>query len=480
MDVTSTVRVPTLAMLFVVDKSGSMEVAPGSGVPKLEIVKEAVLSSIEIMNPYHLVGLISFDAAVERTVPITRAAEQERIAMDVARLRSGGGTVLAAALEDTEQMLQDVEASTKHVIVLSDGLSRDADFRALSRSLARQGITVSTVSIGADANKRLMELIAAEGGGRYYHTDDTSRVPRIFTQETSIVARNVVVEEAFFPAGRADHALLAGIPLNELPALDGFVMTYPKSSARQLMDASQGHPLLATWQYGLGRSVAFTSSIDGRWGRAWAEWELLPRLAAQVVDWVRRPAYSGDISARVVRDGSAGRVVVDVTEGRARYVNGAIMTAALSRPDGTDQNVRLTQVGPGRYVGDVELTGAGVHVLSVAGSLPEDAAQSDGSFTPRIGPSVVPVAVPYPPEYANLRGDPSFLRGLAGLGDGVLASLGEGSFPQENLARVETTNAEPRPLWRHLLIAAAVLFAAEIVIKVVRERGPRGGRSRAP
>ncbi|MFW5785605.1 MAG: VWA domain-containing protein [bacterium] len=472
MDVTSTVRVPTLAMLFLVDKSGSMEVSPGTGVPKLEIVKEAVLSSIEIMNPYHLVGLISFDAAAERTIPITRVAERERIATDVARLRSGGGTVLATALEEAKYALQEVEASTKHVIILSDGLTRDADFRRLARELADQGITVSTVSIGTDANKRIMEMIAGEGGGRYYHTDDTSRVPRIFTQETSIVARNVIVEEAFFPTGRAEHALLSGIPVNELPALDGFVMTYPKNSARQLMDASQGHPLLATWQYGLGRAVAFTSGVDGRWGRSWAEWELLPRFAGQIVDWVQRPAYTGEVSARVTREGSTGRVAVDVTEGRARYVNDAVMTAALSRPDGTDQNVQLNQAGPGRYVGEVELAEAGVHVLSVAGSPREAAAPRGETSAPRIGPSVLPVTVPYPAEYAALRGAPSFLQGVATLGDGVLVSLSERGFPHRDLPRVRTSDAEPRPIWPLLVVAAAVLFVVEIVVRVVRNHEP--------
>ena len=473
MDVTSTVRVPTLAMLFVVDKSGSMEASPGTGVSKLDVVKEAVLSSVEIMNPYHLIGLISFDASVERTVPITRAARREGIARDVARLRSGGGTVLATAMEEAMTVLKDVEASTKHVIVLSDGLTRDANFRGLSRSLVEEGITVSTVSIGSDANKRLMRMISTEGGGRYYHTDDLSRIPRIFTEETSIVARNVVVEEAFFPTSKAEDPLLSGIPRDRLPALDGFVMTYPKDSARQLMDASQGHPLLATWQYGLGRAAAFTSSIDGRWGATWADWELLPRFAGQLVNWVQRPAYPGAVSARVVRSGTTGNVQVEVTDGDSRYVNGAIVTAALARPDGRDQQIQLTQVGPGRYTGKVDLADAGVHVLSVAGSTASTTGTeaAAGEAPGRIGPAVFPVSVPYPREYADLEPRPEFLEALAQLGGGVAVPVTQERFPHHDLPRVRSEAAEPRQMWQPLVILAALLFVSEIVVRIVRRRG---------
>lgn len=472
MDVTSTVRVPTLAMLFLVDKSGSMEASPGRSVAKLDIVKEAVLSSVEIMNPYHLVGLISFDADVERTVPITRAAERESIALDVARLRSGGGTVLATAMEEARAALQEVEAANKHVIILSDGLTRDADFRRLSRNLAADGVTVSTVSIGTDANRRLMEMIAAEGSGRSYHSDDTSRIPRIFTRETSIVARNVIVEEAFFPAGRSNSPLLAGIPLDRLPALEGFVLSYPKNSTRQLMDAAQGQPLLATWQYGLGRAAAFTSSIDGRWGARWAEWELLPRFAGQLVSWVQRPAYGGDISAALDRQGRSARLTVDVTDGGSRYVDGAIMRAALSRPDGTDQQVILDQVAPGRYEADMELGSEGVHILTVAGS--RAAEQGDGTAAGgeelRIGPEVIPVSVPYPAEYGDLEPRPGLLDTVAAIGDGVSVSLSRQSFPQEDLPRIRSANAQPRRLWPVLLVLASLLFVGDILLKILRER----------
>jgi hypothetical protein len=248
------------------------------------------------------------------------------------------------------------------------------------------------------------------------------------------------------------------------------------------MDASQGHPLLATWQYGLGRAAAFTSSIDGRWGSSWAGWELLPRFAGQLVDWVQRPAYAGSVNATVNRSGSKGHVQVQVTDGASRYVNGAVMTAALARPDGRDQQIQLIQVGPGRYTGELELADDGIHVLSVAGTAPApadtastasgaDASGGADGAQGRIGPALFPVSVPYPREYADLEPKPEFLEAIAQLGGGVAVPATVQRFPHDDLPRVRSEAAEPRQMWQPLLILAAVLFVGEIVVRIIRRRG---------
>ncbi|MFP4536324.1 MAG: VWA domain-containing protein, partial [Spirochaetaceae bacterium] len=331
-DITSTVQLPTLAMVFVVDKSGSMGNS-GGGASKLDIVKEALLSSVEVMHPNQLVGLLSFDADVEWSVPITRAAEREEILRNVVRLSEGGGTVLGAAMREAARSLDTVEAATKHLIILSDGLTREADFIALTRRLRTLGATVSTVSIGRDADKALLESIAREGFGRYYHTDDTTGIPRIFTEETSVVARNVVVEETFFPRTSDSGEILSGIPESSIPPLRGFVMTYPKSTARQLMNAPEGQPLLTVWQYGLGRSAAFTSSVDGLWGGAWSRWELLPRLAGQLVRWTSRPTGAGEVElVHAWKESGILVLTARVRDVNGRGRNGLALQAIVNGP----------------------------------------------------------------------------------------------------------------------------------------------------
>ena len=83
--------------------------------------------------------------------------------------------------------------------MLSDGLTDKADFQALVAKMARDGITVSTVSIGSDADVKLMAEIAKEGKGRGYVALDPQTIPQIFTTETLLISRDLLIEKPVAP-----------------------------------------------------------------------------------------------------------------------------------------------------------------------------------------------------------------------------------------------------------------------------------------
>ena len=456
-DITSKVQVPTLAMIFVVDKSGSMGNS-GGRASKLDIVKEALLSSVEVMHPNQLVGLLSFDADVEWSVPITRAAEREQILRNVARLREGGGTILGAAMHEAAGALEEVEAATKHLIILSDGLTREADFIALTRRLRTLGATVSTVSIGRDADKGLLESIAREGTGRYYHTDDTTGIPRIFTEETSIVARNVVVEETFFPGTTGEGGVLAGIPENSIPPLRGFVMTYPKGSARQLMHAPEGQPLLAVWQYGLGRSAAFTSSIDGLWGGAWSSWELLPRLAGQLVNWTSRSSASEDVQlTHQWRESNLLELTAKLRNADGTGRNGLTLTAIVNGPGETRQTLEMEQFAPGQYSATLSAEELGTYLVTL---------YAEGN----LGPQIFAVNMSYPAEYDLRAPDPAKLQRIARAGGGISPRFESSGFPHAELPRERLLASSEISVSPELLIAGMVLFSLIVLGEAIYSR----------
>ena len=43
-------------------------------------------------------------------------------------------------------------------------------------------------------------------------------------------------------------------------------------------------PLLASWRYGKGKSVAFTSDLEGRWTRNWVPWDGLQGLWGRILN----------------------------------------------------------------------------------------------------------------------------------------------------------------------------------------------------
>ncbi|MEZ4606888.1 MAG: VWA domain-containing protein [Deinococcales bacterium] len=63
-------------------------------------------------------------------------------------------------------------ASTRHIVVLTDGLSQPGDFDSLAERIADEGITVSTVAIGKGIDTALLQKIARRAGGAFHATDD--------------------------------------------------------------------------------------------------------------------------------------------------------------------------------------------------------------------------------------------------------------------------------------------------------------------
>lgn len=484
MDVTSSMKIPSLAMVFVIDKSGSMGSAEVSGATKLDLVKEAVIASVEIMNPYYTVGLLAFDADFEWTVPLVRAGERQRIVEDLARLSSGGGTVLEGALSEAQRSLVDVEAAVKHLIVLSDGLTSDGEFEPIISRMRDDHITVTTVSIGSSSNRALMRDIAEWGGGRSYHTSQTSDIPQIFASETTIVSRNLIVEETFLPSVQSASPILRGIDTTTMPALRGFVLTYQKPSADQILSAIGANPLLSSWQYGLGRSAAFTSDLRAKWGTGWLGWGDYPQFVSQLVRWTSRERPAGSFDVQYAREGSAVQLIVDATDPDGSFRNLLDLGAIVRRTDAGDsgeeagRQVDLRQVAPGRYAGEFRAPGAGSYVVTIVG--PETPPQSFG------------YSRGYPAEYLQFSTDYPLLTQTARSGGGrVLRASDAGAVFEPTGADAESRSA----IYRLLVLLAIGVLLIELLFKQIlfparaastisedagdaSPQGPRGGGRR--
>lgn len=451
MDITSTMKMPSLAMLFVIDKSGSMGAMEVSGVTRLDLVKEAVVSAVEIMNPYYQVGVIAFDADYEWVVPVTRAEERERIIGDLVLLSPGGGTVLGGALREALQSLRDEEAAVKHIIVLSDGLTADSGFDELIDEFGEESITISTVSVGSTADRAQMQQVAEWGGGRSYHAADPRSVPRIFATETTIMSRNLIVERPFVPQIVARNAVVDGIGADEIPPLEGFVLAYQKPDAQMVLSGVGGNPVLSTRRYGLGRSVAFTSDLRARWAINWIGWQGYPRLIGQMLRWAQRPA--GDTTLAVgfeTRPGAATRMTVDASEPDGSFRNLLELTARVVPPNGNTFRVALEQTGPGRYEADLPSDRPGEYLVTIIGA-------ADGR------PEPYGFSLPYAQEYLHFETDYELLEAVARAGGGTM--LG----PDDTATALDRPRAgiTHRDLGPWLLVAAMALLLVELFVKQI-------------
>ncbi|MGZ3407929.1 MAG: VWA domain-containing protein, partial [Polyangia bacterium] len=180
---------PGLALVLAVDRSGSM-----TG-EKLELAKEAAKATAELLGADDLIGVIAFDSQPTNIVRLQRAANRVRIQSDISRLTAGGGTNILPALKEAYDQLDPAHAKLKHVILLTDGQASYDGIRELCDEMAEHKITISAVGVGQEADKTLLTMIAERGGGRFYFTQSAQNIPKIFTKETTEVARHPLVEE---------------------------------------------------------------------------------------------------------------------------------------------------------------------------------------------------------------------------------------------------------------------------------------------
>src|SRR5438874_3570857 len=159
---------PSLAMVLVIDKSGSM------GGEKIELAKEAAKSAIELLGPNDKVGVIAFEGETYWVCEVQAAGNKTYIMDKIASIEAGGGTVMAPAMEAAYEALRDTVAKLKHVILLTDGESAPGPFEEISENMAQARITCTTVGISTDGqtvDEPLLKKIAEISKGRYYYTD---------------------------------------------------------------------------------------------------------------------------------------------------------------------------------------------------------------------------------------------------------------------------------------------------------------------
>ena len=272
---------PSLAMVLVIDKSGSMQ-----GVP-MALARQAAKAAVELLGQRDQVGVVGFDGEPYVVSDIRSAANKESIGAEIDSLQAGGGTNMYPAMVVGKEMLENAPAKIRHMICLSDGQTQEADHASLVQAMTDSGITVSTVALG-EADRQLMASIAEIGRGRYYETNDPANVPQIFTKETMQASKSAIKEDLFGTVQTGDHRALAGFTEADLPFSLGYVMTQQKPASQVLLVAETGDPLLAVSRFGLGNGLAFTSDMTERWGGEWLAWSDFGKFWGQIFRAIAR------------------------------------------------------------------------------------------------------------------------------------------------------------------------------------------------
>ncbi len=451
MEIKDEQRRPSLSIVFIIDHSGSMSDTSG-GVTKLELAKEAAARSVDMLFPSDRVGVIAFDDTASWVVPITEAENRDEIVNAIGGIQLGGGTDIYAGLLAMSKVLPDDPSKVKHVILLTDGGADITGIPELVEKLYKEnGITLSTVGVGNDAAPFLKDL-AALGGGRYHFTNNAGNIATIFTEETTLATRAYIVEESFYPTLVNSSPILSGI--TEAPRLHGYVASSAKDLAQVILESEKGDPILAAWQYGLGRSVAFTSDATGRWARDWARSEIFPTFWAQAVRYTINDTLNSALQMTVEPQGEKSSIILDARSRAGEFLNGYQIEASIVAPNGDSQTVNFSQVAPGRYESEFVPTEQGIYLIHFSGKT--DTGSGSDSFAETTG-----WALSYSPEYQRIDPDPDLLLRLSAVGNGQVSS----PRPEEVFKHDLKATRASQPIAPWLLLIAALLLPFDIAVR---------------
>jgi uncharacterized membrane protein len=429
--------------------------------------ERVAVESVKTLSSRDLVGVLAWQwFGADKgywVVPLQEVGNKTAVVQQIMKMSMGDLPDLDPLMRDgVNALIARKDAAAKHMIVISD-FDPQAPRSDLIDTMKKNGITCSTVAIGYGGHwidEGRARDIATSTGGKFYRTDDFSKLPQIFIKEATIVRRSLVSEQTFTPRVRdAFSPVIAGLTGEGIPDLGGMVLTTPKplASVPLIRKAEDGDdPLLAHWQVGLGKTVAFTSGMWNRWGAAWVGWPRFSKLWAQVARWASRQSESAAFDVTTTIQGGKAKLQIDALDKNASAVNFMDMRGALVTPGQKSEPLRLTQTGPGRYEAEFDARDRGNYIVSLQYNMGQGRDAISGTL--RTG-----ISVAYSPEYSRLEPNLPLLDEVKARSNGRIIDGADtkAAFDRAGLQRAEARNS----IWEDLVRLMLVLFLLDVAIR---------------
>jgi uncharacterized membrane protein len=419
-----------------------------------QIARDCALGVLDALGPQDEMGVVLWDGNDHWLFPMTKVGNKRDLGKQIAGMNQGDLPSFQNVMGMAHEGLKKSAANLKHMLVFSDG-DPGAPSQQLMQSIVGDRITVTTVFIAGHVGPETMQWIADQGRGRFYRVDNPGQLPQIFIKEAAVILKSAIFEEPFKPKVAGPSEIIRGIAAAEYPTLRGYVCTTPKSRAEIPLISDKGDPVLAHWQYGLGRSVAFTSDAKPKWARDWLNWEKYRQFWTQTAQWALRRIEDAEFATEINIDKGEGYISLEALDPKGDYRNFLNLQTVVVSPTGEKQTVHLEQTGPGRYEARFPTKQVGSYFMSIM-----DIKDGQVRGMQRVGASVN-----YSPEFSAPEPNVNFLTRLAEAGGGKVLNP---SSPADNpFLHGRKKTFQPRDLWEWLLKFAICLFTVDVGIRRV-------------
>ncbi|MDT8389813.1 MAG: VWA domain-containing protein [Lentisphaeria bacterium] len=392
----------SMAMVAVLDRSGSMAATVAGGKTKMDLANIGTVEVLDLLSDMDEYGVIAVDSAPHIILPIQPIPSARGARGKLLRMEStGGGIYVYEALKAASSMIAKSSRSTRHIILFTDAADTEqpGDYVKLLEKCRAAGITVSVIALGTerDSDAELCRDIAKRGGGNSYFTTDATQIPRLFAQDTFTVARSTFVEESsemkYLPSL---STLTESQQFTGSFTVGGYNLCYakPQSLTGAVSLDEFDAPFTSWWQAGAGRVLCHMGEVDGKFTGPLKNRPEYPSMLTSFVNWTtggNSPLPDGCVlTQKIVR----GICRIEL------HLDPDTVSGFSARPP--KLSLLRTDPGGNSLVEEHRFEWSSVASLSVdiplsGGEVVQAAAHLDSSRGPVTLP---PACLPYSPEYA--------------------------------------------------------------------------------
>ncbi len=282
----------SLAIVVTMDRSGSMAVPVDGSRTKMDLANLAAVQVLDMLSPYDEFGVVAVDSASHIIADLNTVDVNKKLRNRILQVDSGGGGIFVyEALMAAAEMLLKAKAGTRHIILFADAADSEepGKYQELLKQCEAAGITVSVIGLGkpTDQDADLLRDIAKRGNGQIFFTENAAELPRLFAQDTIVVARSAFLDEPTSIQFTGGLVALTGKKFNDPPQIGGYNLTYvrPKANLAVVTTDEYQAPVSAAWQAGSGRVLCYTGEADGQYTGAVGGWKDAGEFFTSLARW---------------------------------------------------------------------------------------------------------------------------------------------------------------------------------------------------
>jgi len=360
-------------------------------------------------------------------------------------------TDLDKGLRAAEELLNTV-TGTKEIIIISDGLIHPdglSQTKLTVNELKNKDIKIQFIQILLPEMARIpndnYDVLAKIAGNDVILLFPDERASTIIETGPSTTPTPTATPEITYeyPLAAIDTNHFITKYVNITASVTGYNDVTPKLGSDSLVSTTRGKPILTTWGFGLGRVVSFTTDnggdVDGGGENRWASAVYSGRnsqLISSMINWAigdPRPKEGVVINAEDIWAGTAGRVIV---------TSDTLPQVTLDKVP-----LDLSRTGPTTYETSINLETGDFHDLSGYG-----------------------IAVNYPLEYREIGFNEKLVQVIESNGGSVYNEDDvQGLLFMDIKDKAVRTVNEPKSEKEPYLLAALVLFLAEVIIRRLKD-----------